>query len=511
MIKIKKLLSSDAVIAIILFLVACGIRTIPEIKAGIWPIGYDTFNTYAAEIANYHGSLINWLKTANLLYFFFWPFYKLGFEPGLIMKIFGPIFFGGVVVSFYFWVRKFLKFNILLSFISGLLIVFQLATLRMSWDLYRNELALIFLFIFLINFKKIEKTTNLIFACLFAGLIGLTNELVSATLLILLLIYFLNALWHKKYVIFLKSIVPFALLSIVFYFVIHFSKTTLYSPHIIFTSETNNLIWRYLYQYDKDTTFQQLMTNIVSLFWLMYQFLLPFALLGFWFLRRNLILSTLTLWLVAGTFSSLFLGGTGIIVWDRWLIMLAFPFAVYTVYAAERIGQYIVIKSKKWHFYNHAFMTTLAAIFWIGFLSLFIWRAWPFLTKSYPEAKPPLANDELNKYLPRTMIHNSVGIWKIENTLNCVNWLDQNVPSGAIILVDNRYRGLMLTHFNLDDRLIITNAWSQAWPQNSFKYAKENNIKDIYLIWNVMTVKGFEKVYSSGIVGVYKAKPFFSQ
>ena len=44
-------------------------RAIPEIKAGIWPIGYDTFNTYAAELVTYQGPLINWLKTANLIYF----------------------------------------------------------------------------------------------------------------------------------------------------------------------------------------------------------------------------------------------------------------------------------------------------------------------------------------------------------------------------------------------------------------------------------------------------------
>ncbi|MCJ7714685.1 hypothetical protein MUO66_09555, partial [Candidatus Bathyarchaeota archaeon] len=44
-------------------------------------------------------------------------------------------------------------------------------------------------------------------------------------------------------------------------------------------------------------------------------------------------------------------------------------------------------------------------------------------------------------------------------------WLNQNAPAGSVVLVDNRFRGLILTRFNLDGRYIITNPWSEKSPE----------------------------------------------
>lgn len=505
--KLKKFLSHDLTIATLLFLLAAFVRTIPEIKAGIWPIGYDTFNTYAPQLATYNGSLINWLKTANLIYFIFLPFKLAGIDPGFLMKIFGPIFFGALTVSFYFWSRYFVGFNKLKSFLASALIIFQLATLRMSWDLYRNELGLIFLFLALIYLPQIAKRKALVLFSLFGLLVVLSHELVAVILLVILVIYGFSLLFQKKYPELLRISFPTVLVSLIFVVVLFSARQNLYHPNVIFTSESNNIFWHYFYQYQKDMPYQKLFKTISQLFRLFYQFLLPFALYGFWFLRKKLILSTITLWLLIGTFSSLIFSGTGIIVWERWLIMLAFPFAIYAVEGIFKLGR-ILGKFKNWAKHLKFLARGLATIFWLGFFGLFIFRALPFLIKDYPDAKPPLANDRLNNYFPRTMVHNSVGIWKIENTLNAIKWLDKNTPSGAVVLVDNRYRGLMLTHFEMDNRYIISNNWSDNWPKSSFAFAKKKGFKDIYLIWPVMPIRGFDKVYSSDNLNVYKAKPF---
>jgi len=80
--------------------------------------------------------------------------------------------------------------------------------------------------------------------------------------------------------------------------------------------------------------YQQLASLIMTLFLLLFSFLLPLALYGFWLLRKNVILTALTLWLLVGTFSSLVFAGYGLIVWDRWLVMLVFPFVIYAVHGA---------------------------------------------------------------------------------------------------------------------------------------------------------------------------------
>ena len=255
-------------------------------------------------------------------------------------------------------------------------------------------------------------------------------------------------------------------------------------------------------------SYQTLLNTIVSIFWLFFRFLLPLSLYGFWLLRKNFILTVITLWLLAGTFSSLIFAGTGIMVWERWLIMLAFPFAIYFVEGAFQLGAYIA-KPKKWGQHFKGLKVTLAVIFWLAFLGLLIWQAAPFLTKNYSDAKPPLADDQLNNYFPRTMVHNSVGFNKIDRTLDCIKWLNQDAPSGSITLVDNRYRGLMLSNFTMDNRYIITNSWSEKFPKTSFDYAKNKKYWPIYLIWNnTGSIKGFDLVHASGNMGIFKAKPY---
>ena len=503
--KIINIFSQDYLIAIILFLLAFGVRTIPEIKAGIWPIGYDTFNTYLAEISMYQGSLIHWLKTANLVYFLFLPFKLLGINSSFIIKFFGPLLFGLLTASFYYWARFFVGLKPLKSFLATLIVIFQLATLRLSWDLYRNELALIFLFLAYINLHSLKKTKNVAFLTILSVLIALSNELVTVILLVTLAIFFFFLLKKKKFKDLPKVALPFALASIVFLVIISSSKEVLYNTHVIFTSENNYLVWRYFWQYQKDMSFAELSQTITGIFWLYYRYLLGFALLGFWLLRKNVILSVLTMWLVVGTFSALALGGTGIIVWDRWMVMLAFPFAIYAVEGVFYIGGLFATKPfKKLKFITYPTMV----VFWLVFLGVLAWQVWPFLTRTYHDAKPPLANDQINEYFPRTMVHNAVGITKIENSLDCVAWLDKNVPSGSAVIVDNRWRGLMLQNFEMDNRYVITNAWSEQWPRKTFEFAVEKGFTKVYLIWNTSRdIRYFDRVFSSGNVAVYESKP----
>lgn len=504
--KLKRIIFSDWSIAIGIFILAAIIRAIPEIKAGLWPIGYDTFNTYAAVLATYQGSIWNFLKTANILYLLFWPFKLLGLSPDLIIKIFGPLLYGSLILVFFVFCRKFLKFPKLKAFLATAIIIFSLASLRLSWDLYRNELGLIFLFLGLINLPKITQTKNLIYFSIFTILVGLANELVMVLLLVILFVYWLKLLYKRRWIALTALSIPFSFLIIILLIVLHSSGQSLYDPHIYFTYD-NNYFWGYFYEYRQVMSYDQLFQTITGLFWLLFQFLLPLALYGFWLLRKNLILTTMTIWLLIGTFSSLLLAGKGLLVWERWLIMLVFPMAIYTTHAIFNLGE-ILAKLKSWAKHFPKLARVAAGLFWLLFFGLLLLRAIPFISADYSEAKPPLVNEKINIYFPRTMVHNSVGIWKIEYTFDIIQWLNQNAPPGSVILVDNRFRGLMLTRFNLDGRYIITNPWSEKSPEANLELARKKGFEPIYLIWNTLkSIDGFDRIYSSGNMGVYKALP----
>lgn len=508
LLKLRKLLSSDVLLVVILFLLAAAIRLIPEIKAGVWPIGYDTFNTYAAELASYNGPLINWVKTANIHYFLFLPLKHLGASPDLIVKIFGPLFYGFLICSFYTFLRRFLKFGYLKAFLTSFLIIFQLAALRLSWDLYRNELALSFLFLGLIYLPKISQFKNLFYFSLFAVLIVLSNQLVTVILLVIMIVYGLSYLWHRRWEDLVAILISLVISGIFFSIVLHSSGQILYNPHVMFTSE-KNYFWRYFYQYDEIIPYNQLLNIIWGLFWLLYGWLLILAIYGSWFFRKNLALMTMTIWLLLGTFSSLVFLGRGLIVWDRWLFMLIFPLIIFTVEAVFQLGQKIG-SYKKWSQKMPWLSYGLAAIFWLGFLGVFVFRAIPFLSASYSDAKPPLANDKLNSYFPRTMVHNSLGLSEMKDTIQVVDWLNKRAPSGSIIVVDNRYRGLMLTRFDIDNRYILTNPWSETMQRENLEIAKATGHQPVYVIWNISkSIDGFDRIYNSGNRAIYVALPKF--
>lgn len=505
---IKTFFSKDYILAIVLFVIAISMRTIPEIKAGIWPIGYDTFNTYAAELASYHGPLLNWFKTANILYFLFLPFKALGLAPDLIVKIFGPLLYGALAISFYFFVRKFIKFSPLLSFLTCLLFILQLATLRLSWDLYRNELGLIFLFLALIQLSKLKNLKNLIYFLIFSILVVLSHQLVSVLLCLVLLVYLTANIIKRNFQIAWRLGFVLIIDTILFFMVIQSSGQVLYDPNVIFTSE-KHYFWRYFYKYDEVMPYGYLASLVWYLFYLCYGLLLPLIILGVWQLRKNIVLTTITIWLLAGTFSSLIFAGQGLMVWERWLFMLVFPFTIYAVAGILAIGKKIqslklkIFKIKKINY-------TLTAVFWLALFSFLSWQIYPFLTADYKDAKPPLANDELNSYFPRTMVHNSVGLWEISNVLDVADWLNKNAPSGSLIIVDNRYRGPMLTRFDIDDRYILTNPWSERLQESTFELARKLNYQPVYLIWNITkAIDGFDRVYNFGNRGIYKALPEF--
>lgn len=461
-------------------------------------------------MASYQGPLVNWLKTANLLYFLFLPFKLAGLSPDLIVKIFGPFFYGALLTTFYFFVRRFLGFDRLKSFLGSMLLLFQIATLRVSWDLYRNELGLIFLFLALINLPKISKTKNLIYFSLASILVVLSHELVTVILLIVLIVFLLKLFLDKKFSSFFRLVVPFVLVAGLFVMVLESSGQVLYDPHVMFASQAL-YFWRYFYEYNKIMSYSALAGLILTLFWLLFGLLLPLAIYGFWQLRRNLVLTTITLWLLVGTFSSLIFAGKGLIVWERWLIMLVFPLVIYALEGIWVLGSALA-KPKDWARKFPLLAHTLATMFLLVIFGFFVFRAIPFLSTSYPEAKPPLANDKLNAYLPRTMVHNSVGIWKIEYTLDVVEWLDKHAPPGSVVLVDNRFRGLMLTRFEIDNRYIITNPWSESIQNTSLTMAKKKKFKPVYLIWNTTkAIDEFDRIYSSGNMGVYQALPEFYQ
>ncbi|OGD56034.1 hypothetical protein A2V71_03945 [Candidatus Berkelbacteria bacterium RBG_13_40_8] len=494
-------LKKDFILIVIIFILAVAIRAWPEIKGGFWPIGYDTFNTYAPEILKFDGNFLRWILSANLLYFLIWPFYKIwAIDPYLLVKIFGPVLYGLLSVGFYSFCRKYLKWRPAIAFFAAVLFLIQLPSLRMSWELFRNMLGLIFFLPALYFLENHQKLVKLLLLCLLSILIVLSNELVAALWFVVVLVWFLRRIAKQRFQhlwqvlsIILPSVVLFGL-------VLKFASANNFGGHVIYLGDSN-IIFGYIEVYKNTFSYWELTKIITSLFWFCYQFVLPFAILGFWHLRKNLILTTLTLWLLLGTFSSLIFGGYGLFVWSRWLWMLVIPF---TIYATQ--GLLITYRWAKTHRkVSRKIFKASAALILILYLGVIAAYSLPFVITPGKDAKPPFSNPNWPGFFPPSLIHNAVGFDNINNVIETILYINQNTPDSSVVLIDNRYRGMVLTKMNYSKRYVYTYPWSDTISPDVLNQVRAQSKGPMYVIGSVYgTIAGFEKVFQSGQLAVFQ-------
>src|SRR2546428_6445673 len=131
---------------IVVLAVAAMLRAIPEVLAGKYPVGFDVNAYYPYLILSFPSiPALDLLKAGPLFYGVMWFIqFITGADIFLLLKIAGPIIYGILSASFLIFLVKFLKLSIQKATFGTVLLVLQPIALRISWDLFRNELGLAF-------------------------------------------------------------------------------------------------------------------------------------------------------------------------------------------------------------------------------------------------------------------------------------------------------------------------------------------------------------------------------
>src|SRR6266702_3551913 len=134
--------------AIAAFLIPFVIRAVPEIIAGPYPIGWDTIAFYVPSTLDWAAGKDGFLfmiGEAPLLYAISVPVYLISrVDPVWIFKVLGPVLYGCMIFALFRFLRLGLSWTDRLAFTGSVLTSLYFVTLRISWDLFRNELGLIF-------------------------------------------------------------------------------------------------------------------------------------------------------------------------------------------------------------------------------------------------------------------------------------------------------------------------------------------------------------------------------
>ena len=96
------------------------------------------------------------------------------------LKILGPLVLGLLGFATYFYANKALSWLPIKSLLVGILSTLYFVALRISWDMFRSELALVFLFLALILLQKMNfRLRNGLLLSLAMVLVVLTHQLVA--------------------------------------------------------------------------------------------------------------------------------------------------------------------------------------------------------------------------------------------------------------------------------------------------------------------------------------------
>ncbi len=119
------------------------VRLIPEILSYPWLIGFDT-PYYAVRVRN--GVL--WSDVTSFFSMWLLDGLLMGvqrvsqIDTFLLLKLVGPLLLALNAAGIYYFCRRALGWNSSTSLISVFVFTFQIAALRLSWDLFRNLLGL---------------------------------------------------------------------------------------------------------------------------------------------------------------------------------------------------------------------------------------------------------------------------------------------------------------------------------------------------------------------------------
>src|SRR5260370_22609015 len=130
------------------FLVPLSIRIMPEILSGPYRVGWDIVAYYipnAIDIASGRMNVWGMITSPPVMYAIVVPVYWLNrANPALIFKVLGPILYGLLGWSIFWFCQRRLHWSGRKALYAVLFVSAYFVTLRISWDAYQAELGLTF-------------------------------------------------------------------------------------------------------------------------------------------------------------------------------------------------------------------------------------------------------------------------------------------------------------------------------------------------------------------------------
>jgi hypothetical protein len=494
----------------VVFLAGFLVRLVPELLAGATPIGFDT--VYYAAVMKSGVVWAHWssfFTSTWLLNAFTVPLYNVTMaDPFLLLKVVAPALYGLNVAGVYWVGKKMLGWDVKLCLAAAGLFAFQLAALRISWDLLRNTLGMGLLLFALPFVGKIGSKRDFAVFALLSLLAVFAHEYAGVALVAIVLGV---AAWHlmrRRFgravgltvLAFVPALSVFLAGIYLRFFPIKYTATTT----ALATSEasvgrfkffanylaTNDLVFSYV-------GYMDLLIDVAVLFAFLYLSYLFLVWKGYF---RNGVLNVWTGLLLIGSFGCVVWPFFALDFWSRWMFMLVYPFTFYAVNGLSRLFRgFNDARGRIGGFSRKAVYGALGVTVLLGSVYL---------------ATPLLMNTgQIGVFaLPYVATHFSsapcVPYQDVEGVSQAMAWLDENMGYNACVLVNHVF--VHWERLYLDESRLTVQFWHDAGL--ALDDALGHGFGSVYLVWwnrdigwyDVSVPNGFVPLRNFGRISVYE-------
>ncbi|MCW4047212.1 MAG: hypothetical protein NWE99_06585 [Candidatus Bathyarchaeota archaeon] len=475
------------------FAIPLAVRAIPEILMGPYIVGFDTLAYYVPVTLEWLRDGVNFwafMSTPPFLYVLLMAITSAGVPIVLTLKVMSPMLLGVLGLVVYYYANKTLTWSAKKSLLAVLFATLYFVALRASWDMLRVELGLIFLFATLILLKKEGDTfKNGALLSLATLSVVFAHQLIAVIMFAIIIATVLRSYLDKKMDAVRKLIVYSAPAAGLFVFVIYASYLSSSQFSIIggFPSQESGGFMA-LFGF---ASYTDLVVNTLGFLIFCYLPLTPLLILGYRRFKTNLQLKAWIFWIFLSLLLIFISPNAFFNVFPyRWIILLTYPLAFYATAAFGGL---------KLNSYKGA--TLLFTSLLIGTLSLGFLGLPNGTTFSYYDAFPT--------YVPKSMLQNTVPLTDCQDTTNALQWVRDNMPSNAHLLVHDAFYGWASLTLNSSQLIYYGYNNPEITAQ---KLEEKGSAYSLYLIWwangsgwygQSSVSSAFRQVYQSGRMTVF--------
>jgi hypothetical protein len=483
------------------FAIPLMVRAIPEVLMAPYVVGFDTMGHYVPTTLLWlRGGVEFWryIATAPLFYSIVVSLVSLGGPLIAVLKVLPVVFHGFLGLSIYVYAKSGLGWSPSKSTVTALIATVYFVALRLSWDLLRNELALIFFFaaLTLLNAGKLSLRSWKHCVLLSLAMMGvvLAHQLVSVMMLGVVAFTIVHKMLRKGRVE-AAGLIAVSLPALLLFFAIAYFSPMIPEYRLIFGFSTNGG-WLSLFGF---SSYGGMLLSAVGFFFYCFLPILPFVLVSFkrfgnFQLRSWVLLSLVALLVPMVSPSNL-----------RWVMMLTYPLAFYVSDTLSRIKS---VSWKRFGFTLHK-LVVVYLVLMIPVLSL------GFMLMPPENPSPYFDPAQCNGYIyqiPSSMLQNTVSIADCQGTTDALQWVKNDMDGAALLLTHRAFYGWALLALN-ESQVVL---YEYENPEDAAAIVVQEGHSQIYLVWWVngqgwygqSTVPAsFEEVYQSGRIAVYRYAP----